>query len=224
MKNLNLLPVSEDARGRLERLAGMHKMYGGPVIDIGAVVGPHVLVLITYDKKDLSPEDLIDRARELFAGEIGKELELYFAINTSYRKHVPTADGRHVFRIDKGPFLAEVIEDNQGYLNAAGKRYAVRIVAGDPTPLLKTQLEQWIAMSINRDGVGYRPAPSLVERLEGARMIDDVLEDLFNTSPMPDGVRTYKMLHGRGELKQTGAIRIVEEFTDYRCVIVCVPK
>lgn len=224
MKNLNLLPVSEDARGRLERLAGMHRTYGGPVIDIGAVVGPHVLVLITYGKDDLSREDLIDRARELFAGEIGEELKLYFAINTTYRKHVPTEDGRHVFRVDKGPFLAEVIESENGKVQAAGRRYDVRIIAGDDSNALLIQLEKWVAMSINRDGVGYRPAPSLVERLEGARMIDDVLEELFNTSPMPDGIRTYKMLYGRGELKQTGAIRIVEEFTDYRCVIVCVPK
>lgn len=221
MKNIELLPISRESKDRILKLAGMHKMYGGPSFHIGAVVGSHVLIMITSKGNDLGILDLEDRGKELFEDEM-PGLKLYFAINTQYEKHIPTSDGRHVFRVDKGPFLALVSRDEGGAIEAAQHRYSAQIIDGDADGRLQTQLEKWVQMSILRDGVSYDRPGEL--DLRDARPYEEVLEDLFAQSPLPDAVRPYKSNYKKGKLGTAGIMRIIDDYTQYKCVIVCVPK
>lgn len=52
--------------------------------------------------------------------------------------------------------------------------------------------------------------------------IDKVLEEYFeNTTPIPNNLKTAKRQFERGVLKWNSKIRIVEQFTGYKCTVLC---
>ena len=124
----------------------------------------HVLVLITTKDNTLSNSELIERGDELFRNELPEDVQIYYAINTPYKKHIPTHDTRHIFRVDKGPFIASIRRELEGQdysgldfmFQSKGQWYAVEIF-GQSNELFYTQLIKWTKMSIERDGVGYDP-------------------------------------------------------------------
>lgn len=229
MKNVTMLPVTEEVQERLTRMAGMHRMYGGPAFDIGTVVdNKHVLVLITTKDNSLSDRELIKRGDELFDSELPEDVHVYYAINTPYKKHIPTYDTRHIFRIDKGPLLATIEKGRHleraprlGF-EANGYIYGIRIIAGSDDSRLGDQLKKWAQMSVVRDRVQYDVEEDF--DLRDAVSAEKALEELFATSPMPDKVRVYKSKYSKGELGIGAKAQLIEEFTGYRPILVCLPK
>ncbi|MBX2822224.1 MAG: hypothetical protein KTR29_21190 [Rhodothermaceae bacterium] len=222
MKNVELLPVSEEIKNRLVKFAKMHRMYGGPEIDVGTVVENSVLILITYEGEHFTQETLIEAATDMFEGEI-EGANLYYAVNTPYQKHIPTYDGRYIFRIDNGIFKAIIRRDDKtGNVVAGGASYRVQIIQGDSNEYLLSQLEKWVQTSITRDNMVYDETPDI--DLNEIRHLEDVLEELFTSSRMSDEVRAYRTKYQRSELGLSGAIKVAEEFTPYKCIVVCLPK
>ena len=147
MKNLNLLPVDEAMRSRLRRLAAFHRMGGQIAIGILTVIDTHVLVGITPEHEDLSDDELLDRARQLFASELPRDLRLHYAVIRRVPKkwkHVLTHDGTHIFRIDK-PILVQPTETTGGgsAIEIEGHYFTMRYLAGLHEPLLLKQAALW---------------------------------------------------------------------------------
>lgn len=222
MKNIDLLPVSDDIKSRLVKFANMHRMYGGPDIDIGTVVENSVLVLIKYEGDQFTQDMLITAATDMFEGEM-QGVNLYYAVNTPYQKHIPTYDGRYIFRIDNGIFKAIIRRDDKtGNVVAGGSSYRVQIIQGDSNEYLLSQLEKWVQTSVTRDNMVYDETPEI--DLNEIRHLEDVLEELFASSRLPDAVRAYRTKYQQSELGLSGAIKVAEEFTPYKCIVVCLPK
>lgn len=222
MKNVDLLPVSQEIKNRLAKFAKMHRMYGGPEIDVGTVVENSVLILIKYEGEQFSQETLIEAASDMFEGEMDGT-NLYYAVNSPYQKHIPTYDGRYIFRIDNGIFKAIIRRDDKtGNVVAGGSSYRVQIIQGDSNEYLLSQLEKWVQTSITRDNLVYDETPDI--DLNEIRHLEDVLEELFSSASLPDAVRTYRTKYQRSELGLGGAIKVAEEFTPYKCIVVCLPK
>jgi len=51
--------------------------------------------------------------------------------------------------------------------------------------------------------------------------IHQVLTELFKQSPLPNRLKSQKQRFDAGTLGLAAQIRIVEEYTDYRCTVVC---
>ena len=222
MNNVDLLPVGDEIKNRLVKFANMHRMYGGPEIDIGTVVENSVLVLIKYEGEQFNQEMLISAASDMFEGEM-PGINLYYAVNTPYQKHIPTYDGRYIFRIDNGTFKAIIRRDDKtGNVVAGGASYRVQIIQGDSNEYLLSQLEKWVQTSITRDHMVYDETAEI--DLNEIRHLEDVLEELFASSRLSDAVRAYRTKYQKSELGLTGAIKVAEEFTPYKCIVVCLPK
>ena len=222
MNNVDLLPVNQQVKNRLVKFARMHRMYGGPEIDIGTVIENSVLVLIKYEGEEFTNPELLERAEDVFDGEMAG-FQFYFAINSPYNKHIPTSDGRHIFRIDHGPFKATIRRDSKrGNVVAKGVSYRVQITQGSHDEYLQSQLEKWVQTSIVRDNLEYDESPDI--NLDDVRPLDDVLEELFSSARLPEAVRVYQSKYRRSELAIGRAIQVAEEYTPYRCIVVCLPK
>ena len=218
MKNLDLLPASPETRERLVRMADLHRMYGGPIFDIGAVVGNHVLVLITTRNNSLSHREIIAQGNELFVGEL-PSFTIHYAINTPYKTHVPTYDTKHVFRIDDPPLLATVTRSNEGNLTASGRSYEVRIVAGTHESVQAVQLFEWLQASIEQEGVRYD-----VQELFDQRAVvstTEILDDLFKRVPLPQGLEAYRDSYEQESLDVGTTAQIIESYTDYETLLIC---
>ena len=222
MNNVDLLPVGQDVKNRLAKFSRMHRMYGGPDIDIGTVVGNSILVLIRYRGETFTEEELIDTAADVFEGEL-EGIQLYYAINSPYNTHIPTYDGRYIFRIDEGNFKAIIRrDDKRGNVVAKGVSYRVQIIQGNNNEYFQSQLEKWVQTSITRDQVEYDTAPEI--NLNNVRPLEDVLEELFSSSRLPEAIRVYQSKYHRSELAIESAIQVAEEFTPYKCIVLCLPK
>lgn len=222
MNNVDLLPVSQEIKNRLVKYAKMHRMYGGPDINIGTVVENSVLVLVRYENEQLSTEDLLERARDIFEDEL-EGINLYYAVNTPYNTHIPTYDGRYIFRLDNSVFKASIRRDEKaGNVIAGGASYRVHIIQGESNEHLLSQLHKWVQTSITRDNMVYDLTPEF--DVQEMRPIDDVLEELFASARLPDAVRVYQSKYHRSELGISGAIKVAEEFTQYKCIVMCMPK
>ena len=222
MNNVDLLPVSQEIKNRLAKFARMHRMYGGPEIDIGTVIHNSVLILVRFEGDQLTDEELLERAKDVFEDEL-HEMNLYYAVNTPYHTHIPTIDGRYIFRIDNGTFKASIRRDDKaGNVIAGGASYRVHIIQGDSNEHLLAQLQKWVQVSITRDSMVYDVSAEFDVR--DMRHLDDVLEELFSSSRLPEAVRMYQSKYHRSELGISGAIKVAEEFTPYKCVVMCMPK
>jgi len=54
--------------------------------------------------------------------------------------------------------------------------------------------------------------------------LDELLQEIFNQSPIPNRLKRSKQDWLKGKLGLTGASRIVEEYSDWKVEVRCVPK
>lgn len=54
--------------------------------------------------------------------------------------------------------------------------------------------------------------------------IEELLSDLFGRSPLPNRLKSQKQRFEAGTLGLAAQIRIIEEYTDYKCEIICTKK
>jgi ribosomal protein S1 len=77
MKNLNLLPVSEESKKRLETFARMYKQNARVFIEVVSFNENRLIVRVEQKElvngKYLTKKDLTDRVRDMFKDEIPKE-------------------------------------------------------------------------------------------------------------------------------------------------------
>jgi len=99
MKNLDLLPVSEEKRKRLATGSRMYQQYGHIVIDIVSFKDNRLIVRAEQkdmvNNKHLSKKELTERVRDMFKGEIPEEWKLTVSAVDFDRKDIDAlnADG-----------------------------------------------------------------------------------------------------------------------------------
>jgi hypothetical protein len=104
MKNFDLLPLDEIQMQRVKKFAEMHQRYGGIIIDViaGDKVSGEYLIRVKDKKGSLNIDSLIQKAQEVFAGEVPEDLRLYFTVmEEEDSKYYLTWDHRHVIRVHK---------------------------------------------------------------------------------------------------------------------------
>jgi hypothetical protein len=52
----------------------------------------------------------------------------------------------------------------------------------------------------------------------------EILTSIFSMSPLPNRLKKPKQDWLKGKLGATGAIRIIEEYSEYKCTIICEEK
>lgn len=226
MRNIQLLPVSDEVKSRLRKFSGMHRMYAQILVDIEAVVGSLVLVSITYAKGDLQEKDLIERGEEMFSGELPEGLTLFWVTwkeRPAKVKHVLTSDGQTIFRVDKSPYVVKIVKGDAVHLREGS--YGFEVLAGEPTETQLLQVGKWLKSNVIRNTIKAKLPNGKVPSIpKGYRPIEEVLEEIFTTSPVPDKLRKPKSDWNKGRLRETGQIRIVREYTDYEVLVLCRKK
>jgi hypothetical protein len=115
MKNFDLLPLNDIQMQRVKKFAEMHQRFGGIFIDVIAVDKEthQVLIRIKDKKGKLSPEELVQKANEVFVEEVPEGLRLYYTVmEEEDSKYYLTWDHRYVIRAHKYFFVWEIISDD----------------------------------------------------------------------------------------------------------------
>ena len=126
----------------------MFRMFGQIAIDIVGIVEAYVLVSIrNASPREFSDHELIERAADVFEHELPGHLKTHFVAweeEPKKVKHVLSADGETLFRLDKGPYVARVSRcDNEGDFQISGQNYVLEPLAGQPDDKLRLQAGKW---------------------------------------------------------------------------------
>jgi hypothetical protein len=103
MKNFDLFPLDEFRMQRVKKFAEMHERFGGISIDViaGDQVNHQYLVRVKDKKGGLTNESLIQKAQEVFSGEVPEDHKLYYTVMEEDSKHYLTWDQKYVIRVHK---------------------------------------------------------------------------------------------------------------------------
>jgi hypothetical protein len=117
MKNFDLLPLDESRMQRVKKLAETHQRFGGISIDvIGGDRTSHQYLIRVKDKKGgMTNESLIQKAQEVFSGEVPDDFRLYYTIMEEDSKHYLTWDQKYVMRVHKY-FAVWEVKDSHGLI------------------------------------------------------------------------------------------------------------
>ena len=97
---------------RVKKLAQMHQRYGGIIIDVIDSHDNQVLVRLTDRKGELSPEQLVQKANEVFVGEVPDNVVVYYTLMQEDSKYYLTWDHKFVVRVHKY-FMPWVVSQNE---------------------------------------------------------------------------------------------------------------
>ena len=96
MKNIEILPISADAKKRLAEFAVQYRRMGRIYVEIVSFNGQRLIVRAeqkeTVNDKILTKSELVERVREMFAGEIPETWKLTVSAVNYDRRDIASVD------------------------------------------------------------------------------------------------------------------------------------